>query len=140
NGEALVTAIRDAIERSRVAVHEVLELRALRHRYESLTRRERDVMALVVAGLLNKQVGSELGISGVTVKTHRGRVMRKMNAESLPDLVRMAVRLELQCAVGRRQSSLNSVDRNRWRDGSVRLDQIVVSRPETSGGLTQFQP
>ena len=66
--------------------------------YESLTRREREVMALVVSGLLNKQVGGELGISEITVKAHRGQVMRKMKADSLPDLVTMAARLSLQSA------------------------------------------
>jgi FixJ family two-component response regulator len=70
-------------------------LRQLRKRYESLSRREREVMALVVSGLLNKQVGGELGISEITVKAHRGRMMRKMEARSLPSLVRMAERLQL---------------------------------------------
>src|SRR5262249_24004403 len=92
-GELLVNAVHDAIKRSRIALHVDPELRALRHAYESLTWRERDVMTLVVAGLLNKQVAGKLGVSEVTVKTHRGRVMRKMKAVSLPDLVRMAVRL-----------------------------------------------
>ena len=68
-------------------------MRALRDCYESLTPREREVMALVVSGLLNKQVGGELGISEITVKAHRGQVMRKMKADSLPDLVTMAARL-----------------------------------------------
>ena len=68
----------------------------MRKCYESLTPREREVMALVVSGLLNKQVGGELGISEITVKAHRGQVMRKMNAESLPDLVTMAARLGLR--------------------------------------------
>ncbi len=71
-------------------------MRPLRDDYESLTPREREVMGLVVAGLLNKQVGGELGISEITVKAHRGQVMRKMKADSLPDLVSMAARLGLQ--------------------------------------------
>ena len=70
--------------------------RALRSRYASLTRRERDVMTLVVSGLLNKQVGGELGISEITVKAHRGQVMRKMKADSLAGLVTMAARLGLR--------------------------------------------
>ena len=69
------------------------EMRTLRDRYASLSRREREVMALVVSGLLNKQVGAELGISEITVKAHRGKVMRKMKADSLADLVNMAARL-----------------------------------------------
>ena len=89
----LVDAIRGAIERSRLALRLGAETRALKTRYESLTSREREVMGLVVSGLLNKQVGGELGISEVTVKAHRGQVMRKMKADSLPDLVTMAARL-----------------------------------------------
>jgi FixJ family two-component response regulator len=91
--DVLVTAIGGAIERSRAAIRLDAEMRALRNCYASLTPREREVMALVVSGLLNKQVGSELGISEITVKAHRGQVMRKMKAESLPDLVTMAARL-----------------------------------------------
>jgi FixJ family two-component response regulator len=71
-------------------------MRLMRKRYESLSPREREVMALVVSGLLNKQVGGELGISEITVKAHRGQVMRKMKADSLPDLVTMAARLGLR--------------------------------------------
>jgi FixJ family two-component response regulator len=96
--DVLLDAIRDAIERSRAALRLDSEMRTLRTRYESLTPREREVMALVVSGLLNKQVGGELGISEITVKAHRGQVMRKMNAESLPDLVTMAARLGLRSA------------------------------------------
>jgi FixJ family two-component response regulator len=89
----LVSAIEEAIDRSRAALAQAAEMRALQESYESLSSREREVMALVVAGLLNKQVGSELGISEITVKAHRGKMMRKMNAGSLPELVRMAARL-----------------------------------------------
>jgi FixJ family two-component response regulator len=89
----LIGAIEEAIGRSRAALAQAAEMRALQESYESLSPREREVMALVVAGLLNKQVGSELGISEITVKAHRGKMMRKMNADSLPELVRMAARL-----------------------------------------------
>jgi FixJ family two-component response regulator len=91
--DLLVAAIRGALDRSRTALRLDSEMQVLRHRYESLTPREREVMALVVSGLLNKQVGGELGISEITVKVHRGQVMRKMKADSLPDLVTMAARL-----------------------------------------------
>lgn len=91
--ETLVSAIRQAIERSRVSLDERAQLRILKEAYEALSRREREVMALVVSGLMNKQVGGELGISEITVKAHRGRMMRKMNARSLADLVEIARRL-----------------------------------------------
>jgi len=93
--DVLLSAIRQALERSSGALRHESEIRALRNRYASLTGREREVMALVVSGLLNKQVGSELGISEITVKAHRGRVMQKMKANSLADLVKMAGRLQL---------------------------------------------
>ena len=97
-GDVLARAIRDGIERSREALRLDSEIKALRGCYESLSQREREVMALVVSGLLNKQVGGELGISEITVKAHRGQVMRKMKADSLPDLVTMAARLGLRPA------------------------------------------
>jgi FixJ family two-component response regulator len=91
--DALLGAIEQALERSRIALHRDAEIRVLRDSYRHLTQREREVMALVVTGLLNKQIGGELGISEITVKAHRGRVMEKMKAGSLPDLVKMAARL-----------------------------------------------
>lgn len=91
--EVLLTAIEQALERSRNSLALNSEIHDLRDRHASLSRREQEVMALVVSGLLNKQVGFELGISEITVKAHRGQVMRKMKARSLPDLVNMAARL-----------------------------------------------
>jgi len=89
----LLAAIRLSLDRGRVALDREMQLRDLRNCYASLTPREREVMTLVVSGLLNKQVGGELGISEFTVKAHRGQVMQKMKANSLADLVRMATRL-----------------------------------------------
>jgi FixJ family two-component response regulator len=93
--EELFKTIGQAIERSHLAIGLEAEIRELRSRHASLSRREQEVMALVVSGLLNKQVGYELGISEITVKAHRGKVMRKMKANSLVDLVTMAARLRL---------------------------------------------
>ena len=96
--DALLNAVRQAIERSRSALDRDAELQQLRDCYGSLSHREQQVMALVVSGLLNKQVASDLGISEITVKAHRGQMMRKMKASSLPDLVRMAALLGLRHA------------------------------------------
>ena len=93
--DVLLNALRTALERSRIALSREAEMRVLLDRYASLSYRERQVMILVVSGRLNKQVGAELGISEITVKAHRGKVMQKMQADSLADLVRMAARLGL---------------------------------------------
>ena len=91
--DVLLTAIRGAIERSRASLDDEADLQTLRSRYQSLSAREREVMGLVVLGKMNKRVGGELGISEVTVKAHRGRMMRMMRAKSLAELVNMAARM-----------------------------------------------
>lgn len=101
--ELLLSAIRHALTRSASVIDEQAEISSLRGTYESLTPREQEVMQLVVAGMLNKQIGLKLGISEITVKAHRGKMMQKMKAESLADLVKTAVRLGLTPA------------RNPWR-------------------------
>ena len=93
--EVLLTAIRQAITRSTATLDEQAQLQALRECYASLTPREQEVMRLVVAGMLNKQIGLQLGISEITVKAHRGKMMLKMNAGSVADLVKVAMRLGL---------------------------------------------
>ena len=98
--DVLLSAIQRAIERSREALRQASELKSLRERYASLTPREREVLAWVVSGLLNKQVGAELGMTEATVKAHRGKIMQKMKADSLADLVRIAARLELPLSSG----------------------------------------
>ncbi len=94
-GEELLAAIQRALERSKIARSEEAKLREIQAAYDSLTPREREVMALVVSGFLNKQAGAVLGTSEITIKAHRGQVMRKMKADSLADLVRMASILNL---------------------------------------------
>lgn len=95
NDEVLLSAIRHAIKRSAAVLEDQAEITALRSSFDSLTPRERDVMRLVVAGMLNKQIGLKLGISEITVKAHRGKVMQKMKADSIADLVKSAMRLRL---------------------------------------------
>jgi FixJ family two-component response regulator len=93
--EVLLTAIRQAITRSRATLDDEAQLQRLRECYASLTAREQEVMRLVIAGMLNKQIGLELGISEITVKAHRGKVMLKMKVDSVADLVKVAMRLGL---------------------------------------------
>jgi FixJ family two-component response regulator len=101
----LLDAIRNAVDRSRAVIARDEELRSLKDRYAQLTPREREVMALVVIGLMNKHIAGELGISEITVKAHRGCMMRKMNADSLAELVNMAARLRLPRSLAARISA-----------------------------------
>jgi FixJ family two-component response regulator len=96
SNESLLRAIKNAIERSRLKLDSEAQIQALRARYSALTIRERQVMALVVTGMLNKEVGDELGITEITVKFHRGNLMRKMKSDSLAELVNMAARLRIR--------------------------------------------
>jgi FixJ family two-component response regulator len=107
--DILMDAIQEGIKRSRVELSRESKVQALRDSYAQLSHRERQVMALVVSGLSNKQVGTELGISEITVKAHRGQVMQKMKANSFADLVRMAARLRLERTLGSRHSVRASV-------------------------------
>jgi len=100
----LLNAIRNAVDRSRAVIARDEELRSLKERYAQLTPREREVMALVVVGFMNKQIAGELCISEITVKAHRGCMMRKMNADSLAELVNMAARLRLPRSAAARAS------------------------------------
>ena len=116
--EVLVDAIECALDRSRHVLERQARLMELHESYRSLTPREREVMVLVVSGLLNKQVGGELGISEITVKAHRGQVMRKMKAASLPALVHMVADLGLPTALGCDYARYQRLDTIRqWRRG-----------------------
>jgi FixJ family two-component response regulator len=106
--EALLQAVTAAIEQDRKALQDRIELAQLKARYSSLTARERDVLPLIVAGLLNKQAAAELGISEITLQIHRGNVMRKMAAGSLAELVRLAARLEVAIPPGQGRRRMHS--------------------------------
>jgi len=123
--DVMLNAIREALERSRVALGHEAEMSVLRDCYVSLSPRERQVMELVVSGLSNKQVGGELGISEITVKAHRGKVMQKMNAGSLPDLVKMAGKLGLALSKDYRGPRVNL------------LRRMNYERPTAIGGFNQ---
>jgi FixJ family two-component response regulator len=112
--DVLLSAIAHGLERSCLALTEETEMHALRERHAALSRREREVMALVVAGLRNKEVSLELGISEITVKAHRSSMMRKMTARSLPQLVNMAARLGLAPECFRASSEGNSFSASAW--------------------------
>jgi len=118
NDEALLAAIRQALQRSHAALDDEEGMRLVKDSYASLSRREREVMELVVSGLLNKQVGGELGISEITVKAHRGRVMQKMSAGSLAHLVNLAARLGL-APVARVTTRLVAYSPQRFLDQSA---------------------
>ncbi len=116
--ELVLSAVQEALDRSEQLRHRGADAREIRRRYTTLSSREREVMVLVVAGLLNKQVGGRLGISEITVKAHRGRVMRKMQADSLPALVTMAasLRLPLSALAAPRGREITTVEAvvDRW--------------------------
>jgi FixJ family two-component response regulator len=124
--DVLLNALRTALERSRIALSREAEMRVLLDRYASLSYRERQVMILVVSGRLNKQVGAELGISEITVKAHRGKVMQKMQADSLADLVRMAAKLRpgpVEITMAQRPLA-NS--RNKWSEPLMATGESVA--------------
>jgi FixJ family two-component response regulator len=127
----LLSAVREALERSRLVLPKVAERQALQRCYASLSPRQRQVMALVSSGMLNKQVGSQLGISEITVKAHRGQVMQKMQAGSFADLIKMAARLGL--------SKMRDFPRPRMEDSPVELSGALLD-PYRSGMLEAACP
>jgi len=124
--DVLLNAIQSALDRSEGAVSEEMELEGLRECYVSLTPREREVMELVTSGLLNKQIGDELGISVITVKAHRGSVMRKMAADSVAYLVKINARLGLASTNERRSARRVGRDWNRQRKPQQFLQSACV--------------
>lgn len=137
SGAALLSAIEIAIERSSATLRREEALRVLRDSYASLTLREREVMALVVCGLLNKQVGSELGISEITVKAHRGQVMRKMRADSLADLVNMAARIRVEPALNGALQNLATRPEQRLHRKSTGYWSRVSALPTEIGQIAE---
>jgi FixJ family two-component response regulator len=123
----LLASIHDALDRSRAELRNAAQMRALQDSYASLSVREQQVMRLVVTGRLNKQVGCDLGISEITVKAHRGRMMRKMRARTLPDLVHMATRLHLTSCTGPdlpiQSLQRCQIDLRKRREGLDRIEQ-----------------
>lgn len=133
-GETLLAAIGQALARSRTVLQQDAELLELRKRHDSLSVREREVMAWVVGGLLNKQVGATLGISEITVKAHRGKVMRKMGADSLAGLVSMALRLGLSTVATTRPLPFPVPRATEWPSGPLgRHGSWRPSQPELRG-------
>jgi FixJ family two-component response regulator len=134
--DILVGAIQECLKRSCAALIRDAEIRALRNAYARLSLRERQVMALVVSGLLNKQVGAKLGISETTVKAHRGQVMQKMKAESFADLVRIAMKLRSQHALSSSRSEEVSVQLQEnlhpYYDRLPLEQAVAVKHPRTS--------
>src|SRR5262245_55682306 len=127
NDVVLVHAIGAAIERSRVALDREFDMCVLRSHYASLSAREREVMVLVVSGLPNKRIGAELGISEITVKAHRGQVMRKMEAASLPHLVRMAAQLGVRHLRTNRNGPGVGINRAKSQASSLSVHSLAVS-------------
>jgi FixJ family two-component response regulator len=123
DNDVLLNAVERAIERSQAALSREAEIRTVREHHALLTDRERDVMALVVAGRPNKTIGLELGISEITVKTHRGKVMRKMQADSLADLVNIAARISASS-----QRAPTSTGADRYRSGNSRFRSSILGR------------
>jgi FixJ family two-component response regulator len=122
--DAMLSAIGSGIEHSRIALSRELELQSLRARYESLSRRERQVMGLVVQGVLNKVIAAELGITEITVKAHRGKVMQKMRARSLAELVTVAARLDRTTAAKRSIHPIVSIETNVQSLSSAGADTV----------------
>jgi FixJ family two-component response regulator len=133
NDVVLIDAIGAAIERSRAALDREFDMCALRSHYASLSPREREVMVLVVSGLLNKLIGAELGISEITVKAHRGQVMRKMDAASLPHLVRMAAQLGLQPLPTKSHSSGVGINRARSQASPLSMHRPAAGVHRAAG-------
>lgn len=137
NDQALLNAIQTSLDRSGIVLQRETEVLELRRRYAQLTPRERDVMSLVVAGLPNKQVGSELGITEITVKAHRGSVMRKMEAGSLADLVKMAGRVRIK--VPRNLLNSSQVHGSSTADGSEAIKILSIEdHPIFRDGLSMI--